>query len=352
MAVLQATGIADLTTTTLNELGEMKFTDIMSNYQKTVAFKRVVKKNKITFDAGPQVQFNLITDHNSSAAFVGLYGQDNVNPNNVMLTGLVDWRHVTWNWGIERREVAMNRTPRKIVDLVKTRRIAALGSAVVLFEQRFWRAPASTDTLNPYGLPYWIVKSNTAVTTNDGFNGAVPSGFTLVGNINPTTYSRWQNYATQYTAVTKIDLIRKMRRAMYYTDFEPLVDEIPQYNTGDDYAIYTNYSVLGTLEEILEAQNDDLGTDIASMDGKTTFRRTPLNGIKELDLDTTNPVIGVDWGEMKTMGLRGEWLNETQIPIQPGQHTVSATHTDCSFNWFCRNRRRNWILATDTTAMP
>ena len=349
MPTLQATGIADLVATTINELGELKFTDIMSDYQRTIAFKRVVKKNKTTFDAGPQVNFNLITDHNNSATFVGLYGQDNVNPNNVMTTGTVDWRHVTWNWGIERREIAMNRTPRKIVDITQTRRIAALGSAIILFEQRFWRVPSTSDTLNPYGVPYWVVKSNTATTTNDGFNGSVPSGYTTVANINPTTQTRWRNYATQYTAVTKTDLVRKMRRAMVYTDFEPLVDDIPQYNTGDDYGLYTNYSVLGTFEEILEAQNDNLGSDIASQDGKVMFRRVPVQFVKELDLDTTNPIYGLNWGEQKTMGLRGEWLVETQIPIRPGTHTVSSVHTDCSFNWYTRNRRRNFVLATDTT---
>ncbi len=39
------------------------------------------------------------------------------------------------------------------------------------------------------------------------------------------------------------------------------------------------------------------------------------------------------------------------LPIQPGQHTVSANHVDCSFNWITRNRRRHFVLATNTT-MP
>lgn len=350
---LQAAQIADLVTTTLNELGELKFTDLMSDYQNTIILKRTMKKNKMTFDAGPEVQFNVILDHNDSARFVPLGAVDIVDIPNVMTTGRVPYRHITWNWAIERREIAMNRSPRRIVELAKTRRIASFGSAIIKFENKGWRAPASTDDLSPYGIPYWIVKSNTAANSSnsDGFNGSVPSGYTTVGNLNPTTYPRWKNYATQYTLITKDDLIRKMRRACVYTDFMPLVDDIPVYNTGDDYGYYTNYAVIGALEEALEAQNENLGSDVASMDGKTLFRQAPLVFVKELDLDTTNPIYGINWGEFKTMGLRGEWMNETSIPNQPGQHTVSATHTDCSFNWFCRNRRRNWVLATDTT-MP
>ena len=347
---LQATDIADVVTTTLNELGEMKFTDLMSDYQSTIALKRIMRKNKMTFRAGPEVQFNVIFDHNDSARFVGIGETDVVNIKNVMTTGKVPWRHITWNWSIERREIAMNRSPRMIVDLTKTRRISSFGSAIIKFEQALWKVPATTDTKSPYGIPYYVVKSNTAATTAnaDGFNGLVPSGYTLVANLNPTTYPRWGNYATQYTVVSKADFVRKARRMAEYTDWMPLVDEIPEYNTGDDYGQYTNYALLGALEEVLESQNDNLGTDLASMDGKVMLRRRPVTFVKELDLDTTNPFYSINWGEMKAMGLAGEWMNETVIPIQPGQHTISATHTDCTFNMFCRNRRRNGVLATNT----
>lgn len=347
---LQAANLADLVTTTLNELGRLKFTDIMSTYQRTVALKRLMKKAKITFDSGKEISFNLITDHSNSARYVGLYAQDVVDVTNVMTTGSIPWRHITWNWAMDGREEVMNASPAKIVDLIKSRRIAAFGSAVVKFETSFWRVPATTDDVSPYGVPYWVVKSNTATTTADGFNGDTPSGYTTVAGVSTTTYPRWKNYATQYTAVTKDDLIRKLRRAAEYTDFMPLVDETPVYNTGDDYGYYTNYAVLGTLQEILESQNDNLGNDVAPMDGhnKVLFRSGPVEFIKELDTDTTNPVYGINWGEFKTAGLRGWWMKETQIDEVPGQHTVSATHTDCSFNFLCRNRRRNFVLATNT----
>lgn len=346
MASLQATGIADLVTTTINELGELKVTDVMSDYNKTIFFKRVVKKNKIVFDAGPRVEFNLMTGTNATAEFKGLYAQDTVSPNNVMTTGAVDWRHVGWNWAIERRELAMNRTPRKIVDLATTRRVAALGSAIELFERRGWRGPASTDTVNPHGIQHWIVKNNT-----EGFNGGAPSGYTTVADISPTTYARWKNWTAQYTAVTKDDFVRKVRRAMYETDFERLVDDMSTYNTGDDLAGYANYELVRTLEELLETQNDNLGMDLASTTNKVVILGIPIMAIPELANDTTNPLYLINWGEFKTFGLRGEWMRETVEPQVAGQHTVAATFTDCSLNWICRNRRRNSVIATDTTAM-
>lgn len=353
MSTLQATGIADLVTTTLNELGENKMTDVMSDYQDTLFLKRLVKKKKMTFTAGPQVQFNLITDDNGSARGVGLYYQAQVNPTNVMTTGLMPWRHVTWNWGIERREIAMNRQPRQIVNLVKTRRVAALASAVKYFEQRGWRCPGASDDVNFHGIPYWIVKSNTATTTNNGFNGFAPSGYTLVANINPETgvSGRWANYAAQYTNITKDDFVAKLWRAMSWTNFKPLVDDVATYNLGDDYGLYCNYNTLASIKQILETQNEDLGMDLDSMEGKAVMRRTPFTWARELDLDTTNPIYGINWGVLHAMGLSGEWMRETPVPIHSNQPTVAATHTDCTFNIYCTDRRRLFVLATDTT-MP
>lgn len=354
MPALQGTDIADLVSGTLNNLGRMKLTDVMSTYQNTIILKRLAKKNKMTFDGGTECEFNLIIGTNGSARAVGLYYQSQVNPVNVLSKGKMPWRHVTWNWGIDRREIAMNRAPNKIVDLIMTRRTSALGDAVLFFELRGWRCPAVTDTDNFMGIPYWIVKSNTAVTTNDGFNGGVPTGYTLVGNIDPTAVGispKWNNYATQYLVVSKDDLIIKLWRASDFTDFMPLVDDIPTYNMGDDYGYYTTYNVKTAMKQILESQNDNLGMDLDPTADKLVFRRAPFVWVKQLDEDTTDPVYGINWGVFHFMGLRNEWMNETRIDVHSNQPTVSATHTDCTFNTYCTDRRRNFVLAKDVT-MP
>lgn len=356
MAALQASGVADVLITSLNELGRLKFTDLMSDYQSTIALKRIFKKKKATIESGPEVQFNVIFDHNHSARHVGIGYVSNVNIPNLMTNGKMPWRHTTWNWAIERRLVQMNTGRAKIIDIAQTQRIAAMGSAILLFERTLWRCPSSTefDNTDPVGIPYFVVKSATAAstdTTNDGFNGTVGSGFSVVANLSPTTYTRWRNYADAYTAVSKDDLIRKMRRARFKTDFMPLVDDIPVYNIGDDYGIYSNYPVVSVMEEILESQNENLGTDVASMDGKVIFMRTPVTPVKELEQDTTNPVYMLNWGEIGAQGLENEWMHEQHFPAQSTQPTISMTNTDCSWNLTCRNRRRQAVISNGTT-MP
>ena len=347
MPGIQAEAMGDLIRTTQNELGEMKWTDISTDLIEHVALSKLMKANKIEFSSGPQVQWDLMVDYNHSTRAVGLYASDVTDVPDVMAQGMIPWRHVTGSWAIDRREIAMNRTPRRIIELVKTRRIASLIGMAEYMEDRIWRVPAPTDTLNFFGIPYWITKSATPATqaNNNGFNGTAPAGYSSVGGVSPTTYPRWSNYTDIYTTVSKDDLVRKLRRAMTMTAFKPPAEGIPDFSTGNNYGVYTNYAVLGTLEEMLEAQNDNLGNDVASMDGKVMFRRNPVEYIPKLDDDTTDPVYGVNWGDLKIMGLRGEWLNETVIAVQPGQHTVSATHVDTSLNLISRNRRKHFVLA-------
>ncbi|HVL15842.1 MAG TPA: phage major capsid protein [Gemmata sp.] len=346
MASLQASDIGDLITNTINELGRMKFTDITTDIRRHVALTKLLKPHRQGIQSGPLVQFNLMTDHNHSARAVGLGAVDDVDIPDLMIQGQVPWRHVTANWAVEHRVIDMNRNPARIVDIVKEQRYACLISIAEFFEERVWRVPSASDNTNMYGIPYWVVKNNT-----EGFNGGAASGYTTVGGLDPTaasTRGRWKNWTFQYTAITKEDLIAKWWKAATYCDFAPAVEGMTTFDTGEGPGYYTNYDVTASLKQVLEAQNDDLGNDLDSMDGRTQFRRIPVTLVQKLDDDTTNPIYGLTWGEMKMMVLDGWWMRETKIPVQPNQHTVSATHVDCTMNLITRNRRRHFVGATNT----
>jgi hypothetical protein len=349
MPVLQAGSVGDIITTTLNELGRGKLTDNISQYRNTTAVKRIFKKNKISFTSGPNVEFRVMTEHNNAARFTGLGYTAAIDIPSMLTKGTVPWRYAHTNWAVERRLVAMNRAPGKIFDYIKVQRIGAMAALVELLERALWRLPSASDEVTMYGIPNYVVKSNTAfTTTNRGMNGTVPSGYTTVAGLSPTTYPRWKNYAEPYTAVTDDDLVRKMRRAAEYTKFEPIVDDIPTYSLGDDLSICTNYSVLGTFEEIVKDQNESLGMSLDPTDGKAMFRRVPVKAVDELDNDTTNPVYGINWGYMHAMGMTGEWMKDTVFEEMPNQPTMAATFTDSMLNTICRDRRKQWVLATGT----
>lgn len=322
MAVV-STGIGDLVTTTLNNVQPLRFTDISQPLQRLIFLNQMTKKNKVIFDTGVDFRFDLMTDYNHGAKPQGLYYQIKIAVPDVMTQAIIPWRHVGWNWAIERREIAMNRSPRKIVDITLTRRLAAFVGAAVMLEGIAWGQPSVTDQLTPYGIPTWVVKNGTT-----GFTGGVPSGWTTVGNINPTLYPNFQNWAFVYTYPTVDDLMQKWYQAAEFTEFETAVPNMPTFDSGgEDYCFYTNWGVLGPVRQILRVSNDDLGSDLENYGGNhTLFMQKEVVRVPQLEADTTNPIYGLCMSTFKFAGLRDEWLHETPIPIMPNQPTVAARH--------------------------
>lgn len=97
---------------------------------------------------------------------------------------------------------------------------------------------------------------------------------------------------------------------------------------------------VGHLEEVLEAQNDNLGNDVASKDGAVQFRRIPVEWVPWFDnnsgtVDTTNPIYGINWTVFKPCFLSGEYMKETKVAPHPLHHRTITQFIDCSYNFFC-----------------
>lgn len=335
--------INDLVTISQRELGKLRWTNIATDLQEYTAMQRLLRKKKIRFDSGTHVQWNVMVDYVESAKNVSLWGVDSVNVGDAMKTAYIPWRHCTTNYAIDRREVKMNSGAAKIVDLVETRRAQAMIALAELMEKNFWGKPAdSGDELTPYGVQYWIVPNSTK-----GFNGGNPDGFSDgPGGLDASTYENWRNYTATYEQITSADLFAEWREAATKTHFKSPVKH-RDYETGAKYEYFTNYTVLGEIERILELRNDNLGNDIAAYDGRAVFRRTPIIWVPYFDSDDwdgeLNPVYGINWGVFNPVFLRGEYMAE-ETGKAPNQHTVSVTHIDCTINFRCTNRRRTFVL--------
>ena len=349
MTILQADDIVDLVKMTLRELGRMKWTEIATDLQEYVALPQLLQKERVGFQSGYGIQWNVMTTHSGAAKDTGLYATDVVNVGDVMQTANIPWRHITTNWAIERREIAMNRTPARIVEMIQIRRADSQISLAVHIETRFWSRPTSSTVGDGiYGVPYWIVYNAT-----EGFNGGDLASFAAgPGNLSSATHARWKNYTAKYVTVSKSDLVTKWRKAATFTNFMSPVP-VPSYNTGNRYGYYTNYDVIGPLESALEAQNDNLGNDIASKDGKLLFRQNPVVWVPHLENRTGDPVYGINWGVFKPTFLTGEYMREEGPVKATGQNSVMQVHVDTTMNVRCTDRRRLFLLATadpDTTS--
>ena len=124
----------------------------------------------------------------------------------------------------------------------------------------------------------------------------------------------------------------------------------PFNNMGNQWGFYTDYTVLGTLEEVLESQHANLGNAVASKDGAVLFRRIPVEWVPWFDnnsgtVDTTNPIYGINWTVFKPCFLSGEYMKETKVAPHPLHHRTITQYIDCTYNFFCQDRRRNFVLS-------
>lgn len=347
---LNESQITDLTVTTLKQLGRGKFEQIAQTVQEHHAFSKIFKEEKVQEDDGYALQWDLMPTFSKNFRSTGLYAKDNINVQDNNITGTVPWRHQTTGWLIERREVLENAGPSRIVDLIKQRRIDCMIGIAEGYEQLWWGKPAdSTDNVTLFGVLYWFVYNAT-----EGFNGGNATGFTGgPAGVDCTTQPNWKHWTANYANVSKQDLIKKMRRAYRKTQWRSPVD-IPDFRrgSGQDYGYYMNENTLLALEDLGEAQNENIGRDLATFDGTMTFKRHSLNYVPYLDaLSTSNPIYGINWSYFFPVFLRGDYMRESKPIWLPDRHNTQVVYMDNTMNTKCVDRRRQQLFAIADPAL-
>lgn len=334
--------ILDLVNSTLNDLGPPRFEQIAQRLTDYEIMGRLLKKDRILVKSGKGIERRIMLDHSGAARHTEMYGTDQTNITDVLKLLNVPWRFAETHWLIERRENLMNLPPSELVDLLELRRVDSMISLTEELETKGWKAPTdSSDGLSPWGIAYWVVKN-----TSEGFNGSNPSGFSDTGGIDASVETRWKNWTAQYAAVSTSDLVRRMRRAGLRTDFKSPID-IPDLRTGkgERFRIYMNTETILIFEEVAVAQNNQLGADVASMDGRTVFKKNPIIKVAELDADATDPVYMIDTNTLYIVALKGDVLNDSGMKPLANSHNTLASFIDLTYNFVCIDRRRNAVIS-------
>lgn len=318
------------------------FTDLQTDLTDHVAVRELWKKKKTQFAGGDPWEFECQVDHNHSARFVGLYETDGSAIADTMIKGEINQRHGNAHYVYDLREKDFQRGGTKIVDLIKTKYVGMMVSFFELLEPTLWNNPAD-DNRTPFGVAHWVTRSATT-----GFYGLNPSGYASgrAGIDSDSAQPRWRNYTARYVAVSKEDLIRKMREASMKTRFRSPVSHAQPEFGGMGNGIYLPYAELGLIEEILEDQNMNLGNDVASKDGRAQFKGTPLTYVPYLDADAQSPIYMLDWKWM-AIGVMPGWTNNLGQPYMvPNKHLVRRVDLDVSLNMICTNLRRQTVIST------
>lgn len=348
MADLEASDIADMLIACQSELGEKKITDLTSDLQKHTAANELMPDERVAIESGTSITLRALETSDNNSRMTGLFDVDNLNQEDGAMTGSVPWRHLVTGYPIDVRQLAMNMTPRKIVDLHDLKEYQCLAGQAAKLESEFWDEPASsTDNTSSFGVKYWLVYNAT-----EGFNGGNNSNFSSgPGNIDRDTHARWKNWTAQYTNVTDADLIDKIRKAQWYCGFSPAVPnaKLQDFNTGSRWAMYTTYDTMAGCKTLARQQNDNMGAELDAY-GRPTVGRVPIEAVPYLQQyeATADPLVGINWGVFKVVGLEGRWMKRSKPAVNGNSHNVVDTFIDSTFNIVCYDCRQNFLIAKST----
>lgn len=344
--------VVDIGNTTIATFDRLKLTEIATTDEEHHFMPQLIDGENVKYDGGHEIRWDALVRDSGGARNIGLFDKEQRVVRDVIEQGVVPWRRTVSPYDVDALEVAMNRSDRnKIVDLFGARRAAAFLALSNLIETNGWAKPtSSSDTVTPFGIPYWIVKSITgtsAATADGGFNGTNPSGFTGgAGGISSTTTPTWANWAHAYVDPTKLDLVDKMRLAAHRTNFKsPIKGKFRENRRGPDkYKYYMPYLVLRSLVTVAEQDNENLGFDLGGPE--PLFHRNPMIAVSKLDNDTDNPVYGINWAQLYIVLLRGMALQESKMKPIAGMTETAGANIRLVWNTKCVNRRRMFVLST------
>jgi len=328
-----------------------KWVDATTDTQRYHALPRMRKSSNVTLMPSYQADWDINFDTAGNAVNQSELADDSLVQTPTVQTASLNLRHSQTGYTYTLGQIMANGggsrnrdDAQKLWDFLQKERHGAMVDWADLIETNFWGSPSSSsDTATPFGLLHGVVKggySGADITTGaGGFLGGAASGWSTVYGINPSTYTRHKNWTHQYVNVTRDDLIYKLKRGMYMTNFMPPV-KVPQDPGLENVGFYSNFSVVTELENKLEDRNENLGTDLNSMGGKVRLKGAAFEKVPFLDSDSTNPVIQVDWGAVDIMVQRGFHFRESDPIIHGSKHLVMCVFFDLTWGVKVRNRRQ------------
>jgi hypothetical protein len=337
--------VPDFVTLTIDNYKKGKWERAIDEYPQ-YATARILSSKGMDEMGGAKLKWPLQTGTVNNARLAGLFDVDSTQVGTLASMAEVPWSCVTTSWAYDIYEDMFQDDALTIVNQIKMRENDALANLVVVNEGYFWGAPTSASDTRPAGVPYWIVKDATTAVDGD-FTANLPSGHTTVAGIDPATVEGHRNWAFGYTAVTIDDLIRKIKRAMRNTMFEPPVPH-PQlaFSGKADKEIWTTEDVLASMETECENRNENHGNELTKFVNNVVVGGVPVRISWHLNAtDSSDPVYGIDWSYFRPFKKRGGY-NQRTLKNSPTQRNVREVHYDNWYNYACFSRKRMWVGST------
>jgi hypothetical protein len=337
--------LADLIVATRRHLPKKTLNNTLK-YQTYEVLGYLMANGRYEVGGGRGVEERVRIDEMGTAQHVLPFQERALSNKDILAKMEVDFVNLDAYWMISDIELGQNRSEAdEVVDLITARRAGTMESMGNVLEEKFWAAPDAADATVPWGLKYWIVNRSSA---GEGFDGGAPTGFTTVGAINPTTYSRWKNYAAGGAGY--YEDIDSTFESTCRTAFRKVNFKAPRridlgLSPKQKLRLYANSETIGKMEARAESMRDNYSAfKLLPGYDQLIFNRLPVQYIALLDDDDVDPLYMVDMSTFKVKLMKGRTMKEAK-PMR------RATMPDVAINWIflsylyrCGNRRRNAVI--------
>lgn len=349
--------LAELLQTTLSNYPIDDFQTTFA-YQRYEVVDRWFAKDRVQETAGVDIRRKITLDDTGTAKMIYPRAKRKVAIVDTMKEISAPWVDAMVYWSVDRKEMMRNRSPWKLIELVKHRRIQAKQSKADLLEVQAWSTPTNTnDELNARGLPYWASFADNGATGADfvghtvrfadGTTSATKGGITYTD----AKCARWQHWVDTYDGTFNLTLVNKMRLAWIKMNFKrPKNVEESSKRPFSDWRIYMSQENSVQYEALATANNDNLGPDVAPFDGDSlVFKRTPIIPIPQIGtMRVTDgggasfdpkPIYFINHGRFYPIVHTGEWMREHGPYTDVEMPEEFTTYIDSEFQFFCDNVR-------------
>lgn len=352
------TELLDFISLTLNDLPDNHFEVNWTN--QDYEFTRIYQNERMVIDGGNQIERKIMFDNSGHARYRYNYDTDEPSVEDLMSTIKVPWTRLGTYYGWDDLEIRRNlNSSKRIVDLMKERRVDGSWALADLIENRGWKTPTNaTDTLYPYGVPYYLNHMTSGQST-DGFVGQTityqdSSTDTTCANIDASTNVKWRNYVALYTSINNA-FIKKVRLALMYTKFKaPIILNDPsQAERSAQKRFYSDFNTVAELMDFADAKDDNhggkeaLGGLVVDDSGLVMLNRLPVVPIAQLEGVTdpesgiaTAPIYCIDFSYFTPFVHEGYWMIESEPMTDRTQHTAFTVFLDGAHQNLCTNRKK------------
>jgi hypothetical protein len=329
----------------------------------TYSFFNTFWRTHMKFTGGDELEGHIVLGDEGNAKHTGRWAEDTHNIVNITKKYTLNTVHATTNMSYNLVEADLNRGPERIYDMIETKYDNMCREMVDEVYGKIWLTPAnSSDSDNPHGISAWLPLGTDDST--GGWTGYTPkygngSSYNIGGlTSSATENARWASYYADHNGNLDDSLYVLLDRACRKLNFEgPAQPKALDLNTPGAssnfgaFSIYTNDTVLGTLNALNYKNDDQSGYRISEHYGIPMFKGIPMYYVPMLETaDTTrygtNPIFGINHQLLYPKVLNG-WYFRISPPVNRAagnQHLVMSVYCDLEYQVWGKQRRHMGYL--------